>query len=181
MYWFYKFSFNNFIFQRLIWKPVSIYFLWFDSWIFKEWKTAKVQNHYVSAYYLHKWLVHFLTCLVVPCLLFLLLVQAGLVSSDQKFSCKWNLSFFKAVPSNRLPFYLGNSLHIISSLFRQFCLFQNAILHKMLKLGFWNFKLFFLRMQFSLVATYFFSSFDYQLELIFASYTISCVLNIYIV
>ena len=82
-------------------------------------------------------------------------MQADLVPSDQEFSCKWNFSFFKAVPSNRLSFYLGSPLHIISSLFSHFCLFQNAILHKMLKLGFWNFKPIFLRMQFSLVATFF--------------------------
>ena len=37
-------------------------------------------------------------------------------------------------------FTLGSPLHIISSLFSHFCLFQNAILHKMLKLGFRNFK-----------------------------------------
>ena len=82
-------------------------------------------------------------------------MQADLVPSDQKFSCKWNLSFSKAVPSNRLSFYLGSPLHIISSLFSHFCLFQNAILHKMLKLGLWNFKPTFLRIQFSLVATLF--------------------------
>ena len=33
-------------------------------------------------------------------------------------------------------------------------LFQNAIFHKILKLGFWNFKPIFLRMQFLLVATF---------------------------
>ena len=65
------------------------------------------------------------------------------------------LAFFKAVPSNRLSFYLGSPLHIISSLLSHIGLFQNPILHKMLKLGFWNFKPIFLRMQFSLVATFF--------------------------
>ena len=78
-------------------------------------------------------------------------MQADLVPSDQKFSCKWNLSFFKAVPSNRLSFYLGSPLHIIS----HFCLIQSAIFYKLLKLGFWNCKPIFLRMQFSLVATFF--------------------------
>ena len=82
-------------------------------------------------------------------------MQADLVPSDQEFSWKWNFSFFKAVPSNRLSFYLGSPLHIISSLFSHFCLFQNAILHKMLKLGFWNFKPTFLRIQFSLAAKFF--------------------------
>ena len=43
-------------------------------------------------------------------------MQAGSVSCNQKFYCKWNLSFFKAVPPNRLPFYLGILLHIINSL-----------------------------------------------------------------
>ena len=47
-------------------------------------------------------------------------LQAGSVPCDQKFSCKWNLSFFMAVPPNRLPFYLGSMLHIISSLFSNF-------------------------------------------------------------
>ena len=64
-------------------------------------------------------------------------------------------NFFKAVPLNRLSFYLGIPLHVISSFFSHFCLFQNAILHKMSRLGFWNFKPIFLRMQFSLVATFF--------------------------
>ena len=62
---------------------------------------------------------------------------------------------FKAVPSNSMPFYLGRPLNAISSLLRHFSLFQNAILHKMLMLGFWNFKPIFLRIQFSLVATLF--------------------------
>ena len=97
-------------------------------------------------------------------------MQADSVPSDQKFSYKWNLSFFKTVPSNRQSFYLGNPLHVVSSLFSHFCLFQNAILHKILKLGFWNFKPICLRMQFSLVTIFFFSSFGYQFELIFASY-----------
>ena len=97
-------------------------------------------------------------------------MQAGSVSCDQKLSYKWNLSFFKAVPLNRLPFYLGNLLHVISFLFSHFCFFQNAILHKMWKLGFWNFRSIFLRMQFSLVAAlFFFSSFSHLFELIFAS------------
>ena len=30
----------------------SIYFLWFDDWTLKEWKTANLQNHSVSEYYL---------------------------------------------------------------------------------------------------------------------------------
>ena len=82
-------------------------------------------------------------------------VQAGSIPCDQKFSCKWNLSFFRAVPSNKLLFYLGSPLHIISSLFSQFWLFQNAILNKILKLLFWNFKPIFLRIQFSLDPTFF--------------------------
>ena len=82
-------------------------------------------------------------------------MQTDSVPSDQKFSCKWNLSFFKAVPSYRQSFHLGSPLHIISSSLSHFCLIQCAILHKLLKLGFWNFKPIFLRMQFSLVATFF--------------------------
>ena len=85
---------------------------------------------------------------------------------------------FKAVPSNRLPFYMTSLLHVISSLFSHFTLFQNAILRKMLKLGFWNFKSIFLRIQISLVTTFFFSSFGYLFEFIFVSYTFSWVFNI---
>ena len=47
-------------------------------------------------------------------------LQAGSVPCGQKFFCKWNLSFFKAVPPNSLSFYLGSMLHIINSLFSNF-------------------------------------------------------------
>ena len=46
------FSLYYFIFQRLIWKAISVYFLWFHYWILKEWKAAKVENHSVWAYQL---------------------------------------------------------------------------------------------------------------------------------
>ena len=107
----------------------------------------------------------------LACLLsWLDMINAGWLSSMQsEFCCKWNLSFFKAVPPSRLLFYLGIPLHIISSLFSHYCLFQNAILHEMLMLEFWNFIPIFLKMQFSLIATFFFSSFDYLLEFVFAS------------
>ena len=52
-------------------------------------------------------------------------------------------------------FTFYSPLNIINSLLSQFCLFQDTILHKMLKLGFWCFKSIFLRMQFSLFATFF--------------------------
>ena len=67
-------------------------------------------------------------------------MQAGSVPCNQNFFCKWNLTFFKAVPPNWVLFYLGNPLHIISSSLSKFFLFHNAILHKILKLGFWHFK-----------------------------------------
>ena len=69
---------------------------------------------------------------------------------------RMELPIFKDVPSSRLSFYMGNLSHIIRSLLSHFCLFQNAILLKVLKLGFLNFKPVFLRMQFSLRATFFF-------------------------
>ena len=84
------------------------------------------------------------------------MVNAGWLGSIRsKIFLEWNLSFFKAVPSNRLSSDLGSPFHLISSVFNYLCLFQNAILHNMLKLGFWNFKPIFLRMQFSLVGTFF--------------------------
>ena len=39
--------------------------------------------------------------------------QTGLAPCYQKCSCKWNWWFFKAVPPNRLPFYMDSLLHII--------------------------------------------------------------------
>ena len=156
--------------------------------------------------YLHKWLVPFLTCLLLSCLFFLLrdsqicasqeqagpprltfygvskldmmnTVWLGSIPSEIFFQVKF--SILKAVSSKRLPFYLGRPLHAVSSFFSHFCFFQNAILHKMLKLRFWNFKPVFLRIEFSLVATFLFSSFGYLFELIFASYTVSWVFTIY--
>ena len=47
-------------------------------------------------------------------------MQVGSVPCDQKFSCNWNLSFFKAVPSNKFSFYLDSLVHIISSLSSHF-------------------------------------------------------------
>ena len=141
--------------------------------------------HSQQTNYLQKQLVHFLTCLLVPCLFFpqrdswicanqeqtgppqfgfhesglaslpSWWIQADSVPFNQKFSWKLNFSFFKVVPSNRLSFYLGSPLHIINSLLSHFYLFQKAILHKMLKLGFWNFNPIFLRMYFSLVGRFF--------------------------
>ena len=64
-----RWSLYNFILQKLIWKMITVYFLWFDYWTFKEWETAKVQNHSAAAYYLHKWLVYLLKCLL--CFFFL--------------------------------------------------------------------------------------------------------------
>ena len=67
-------------------------------------------------------------------------MQTDSIPSDQKFSCKWNLSFFKSVPSNRLSFYLSSLLYMSSTLYIHFCLFRNAILHKILKSGFFFLK-----------------------------------------
>ena len=83
------------------------------------------------------------------------IVNGGwLGSMRSKFFLQMKFIFFKAVRPDRLPFYLGSPLHIMNSLFTQFCSFQNDVLLKMFKLGYWNFKLIFLRMQFSLVSTF---------------------------
>ena len=62
----YMFDLYNFIFQRIMWKMISAYFLWFDYWTLKTWKTAKLQI-ILSQHnnYLHKCLVLFLTCLLL--------------------------------------------------------------------------------------------------------------------
>ena len=62
--------------------------------------------------------------------------------------------FFRAAPLNRLHFYLDSSLHRISSLF-SYCSWR-IFCKKNLKIRFWNFKLIFVRMQFSLLQTFFF-------------------------
>ena len=148
---------------------ISIYFLWFDCWTFKEWKTEKNTESFclsILTIYTNDQSTYILTRLLLPCLFFSARflnmckprttsisfdrlahlkwhfmeegqhaywaswgwwMLAGLVPCNQKFSCNWNWSFFKAVPPNRLPLYLGSPLHIISFLLSQFCLFQNPI------------------------------------------------------
>ena len=175
------FSLYYFILQILIWKVISDYFLWFHYWILKEWKAAKAENQSVFStltFYTNDWSIFWHVYWYHVYSYFYEIpknVQAKnrLAHLDWNFM-KWankatglagngeprltrfhpirNLSFFKAAPSDRLPFYLGIPLHVISSLFSHFCLFQNAIFRKLLEPGFWNFKPIFLRMQFSLVA-----------------------------
>ena len=83
------------------------------------------------------------------------MVNAGwLCSMRSEISCKWNLSFFKAVLPKRQYYYLGSPVFRISSLFSYFCLFRKAILQNVLKLRFSNFKHIFLRTQFSLITTF---------------------------
>ena len=51
------FNLYNFIIQKLIWKMISAYSLWFDNWIFQEWKTEKnIESFCLSI--LTIWLVH---------------------------------------------------------------------------------------------------------------------------
>ena len=151
------FSLYYFIFQRLIWKSISVYFLWFHYWIqgIDRCKSRESFCLSILIIYTNEWSTfwHLYWCHVyyffseinkyvqtknrlVHLDWYLMEVgwqacwagwgwwmQADSVPSDQKFSCKWNLSFFKAVPSIRLSFYLGSPLHIISSLFSHFSLF----------------------------------------------------------
>ena len=145
---------------------IIAYFLWFDYWTFKGWKT--IQNHSVLAYYLHKWLMVFcdisnhtqpLFCRPGPLGLGFywsgpahlpnwlgMLIVGWLGSLQSEIFLQMKFFFLEATPLNRLPFYLGSMLHITSPVLSHFFLLQNVILHKMLKLGFWNFKAFFLRM-----------------------------------
>ena len=123
------------------------------------WKESLVKHWEVSKYYETDCGLAFYGSGPARLLSWLGMVNAGSVPCDKKFPCKWNLVFFKAVPQSRLHFHRASLLNTISSSFSHFCLFQNAILHKMLKLGFWNFKPTFLRMQLSFVVTFFFSGF----------------------
>ena len=149
---------------------ICVYFLWFHYWILKEWKAAKVANHHsVSAYWLFAKMISPLFDMYTGAMfIFSTLRFQNCASQEQAIPSRLGFygsglaslpSLLKTVKAGwlgsiRSEIFLEIPLHIISSLFSQFCLFQNAILHKILKLGFWNFKLTFLRMQFSYVATF---------------------------
>ena len=177
------------------------YFLSFDYWPLKEWKTTKVQNHSVSAYCLHKLLVYlnfdmFTVAMVIffsviflnickPRTTFYLLLgacQSGLAfygkgpahlpswlgmmntgwlsSMRSEVPLQMKFIIFQGCPTKRGASLLGQPAAYNQFLIQLVLLVQNAILHKMLKLEFWNFKPIFLRMhsgmQFSLVATFIF-------------------------
>ena len=84
------------------------------------------------------------------------MVNAGrLGSMRSEIFLKMKFIILQGCPTKQADFYLGSPLHIISTSFSHFCLFENVISHKMLKLVSWNFKPIFHRMQFSLVATFF--------------------------
>ena len=78
-------------------------------------------------------------------------------STQSEISLQMEFIIFQGCLSKQVPIYLGSLLHIIKSLFSYFCLFQNAVLHTMFKLGFWNFESIFLIKESSLVATFFLS------------------------
>ena len=70
------FNLYYFIFQRLIWKAITVCFLWFHYWIIKERKAAKLENHSVSA----DWLF---TQMIVP--LLHMLTGAMFISCSVRF------------------------------------------------------------------------------------------------
>ena len=119
------------------------YFISFDGLAHLDWHFVEMDQH---AYWadLEWWL------------------QAGSVPCDRKFPYKWNLSVFKAVPPNRLPFYLGSLLHIICSLFSHFC-------KKCSSYGFEILTPLFTKCSFHWLQHFFFSNFSHLFELIFAS------------
>ena len=92
----------------------------------------------------------------------------GSMRSEIFFQMKFTI--FQGCSTKEDAFLSGQPTPCNQLLTPYFCLFRNTILHKMLKLGFWNFKPFFLRMQISLVAAFFFffSSFSHLFEWIFA-------------
>ena len=98
-----------------------------------------------------------------------LLSWLGMVNAGWLGSIQMKFIILQGCSTNRFSFYMGSLLHIISSLFNHISFFQNSILHKILQPSFWKFKPIFLRMQVSLVAAFFFSSFSCLFELIFAS------------
>ena len=166
------FSLFNLIFERLIWKEINVYFLWFDYWILKEWKLQKyriILSYHTS--YLHKWLVTLLTCLLLPCLFFFCEIPKYVQAKNRLAHLDWHFMEWASMLTNLAGYdeyrlvrfhpirnflaneiyhlqklsFLGSSHHVISFLFSHFCFFQNAILRIVLKLQFWILKLIFLR------------------------------------
>ena len=119
-----------------------------------------------------------MTCLLLPRLFFfsviflnickpahlpswLGMMNAGWLSSMRsEVSLQMKFIIFQGCPTKRGASLLGQPAAYNQFLIQLVLLVQNAILHKMLKLEFWNFKPIFLRMhsgmQFSLVATFIF-------------------------
>ena len=86
----------------------------------------------------------------------LLMVNAGWLGFIQsEIFLQIKFIIFQGCSTKQAAFLPGQPVTYNQLLIHHFSLFQNAILHKMLKLGFWNFKPIFLRMQFSLVAAFF--------------------------
>ena len=73
--------------------------------------------------------------------------------------------FFKVVTRNRLPFYLGSLVHIISSLFNHFCLLQNVNVQATIL----KFSVHVFGNAVFIGCSNFFSSLGYLFQLIFAS------------
>ena len=145
LYWFYMFSLYYSIFQKFMWEVISVYFLWFHYEILRQWKAAK-KDHSVwptSIGILWKWSSK-RTMLAGDgeCRLTRFHLIRNFLANEiyhfSRFSHQTGCLFTEDSP-----------LHIISFLFSYFCLFQNAVLHKIFKLVFWNFRSIFLRMEFS--------------------------------
>ena len=124
----------------------------FDSWTFKKIKTLKIQKHSSQHTNFTQMIWPLKVWHVYCCHIYSAgrgwWKQAGLVPCDQKFSCKWHLSFSHPVALNEPAAFLASLSHITSSLISHIWFFMNAILRKMSKLGFPNFKPIFLRMKF---------------------------------
>ena len=87
-------------------------------------------------------------------------------------------SFFQAAPLKGCPTYMASLLHRSSSLFSIFCLFLNAIMHKMLKSGFRSFKPIFVSHAFEVLSPYFSESSFFWLQQFFSS--CGCKVDIFI-
>ena len=182
------FSLYNFIFQRLIWKEISVYFY---GLIIEFSRNEKLQKYRIiisqHTIYTNDWSpfwlvycyrVYFFFCEITKHMQ----PKNRLVYLDWHFiECASMLTKLAGYDEYRLTgfhpirIFLANKIHHFQGclikqaaflpgqpvpcnqlLIQPLCLFQNAILRKMLKLGFWNFKPIFLKIQFSLVATFFF-------------------------
>ena len=143
-------SFYNFVFQRLTWKKIRVPYgliIYFS-------RNEKLQKYRIilskHTNYLHKWLVPFLTFLLLPCFFFFNEIPKYVQAKNRLAHLDWHFV--------EHAYQAGWVWWIQADSVLQAHFSQNSVF---------------------IGCNIFFSSFDYLFELIFGSYTASRVLNIW--